>query len=249
MAIGSSLSAFGSDWAGRGLQAWSENQAKQSWGIFSILGGASTDQSEEPGVFGRALKVFTNSLLPDSSDIFPQASVVNLRTQSHYAISSAPQEDGSFVSYNKVKQPLASTVRLVCDGSQHGGGPFSDLLNIPDITGMMGLNVRQDFMTQLDLRVADTGLYMVRSPEIGWKLVNIVGYDIVRDDRSISMIEVDVMCEEVRMTATAGYAASGLTKQPQGAAVMQQGNVQPQTPASSGLDATAIAKNIPGFLP
>lgn len=243
MAASNYLKGFGSDWAGRGLQAWSENEARQSWGLFEISPSVNLSQETEPGVFGRLYKSFLNSVTSHSKALFPQASVENVNVQNRFTVTDAPQEDGAFVSYNKVRHPLTATVRYVCDGSQLGGGPFDDLFALPDILGSRGLNIRRQFMQKLEELAGDTNLYLLRTPENSWKYVNITGYDQRRDDRSITLPSVDVLVQEVRQTANARWTLAAATKQPQGASAVQQGNVQPSS--SAGLAAPPALVSTP----
>lgn len=120
-----------------------------------------------------------------------------------YRVADYPLEEGGYESYNKVATPREIRVAM------SKGGTISD---------------RQQFLSTLRTLEGDLEMYNVVTPEETFIDMNITG---VRKSRTqangASMLTVEVMLQEIRITATAEVSAS---KEPSGADDVNDGSVQ-----------------------
>ena len=142
-------------------------------------------------------------LIPDS--------VLKVSYRNETMVSSAPQEKGGFMSYNKVQQPFNARVTFA-----KGGTAASRLA----------------FLTACEAALHSLELYDLVMPEGSRKNVNVTHYDFERTAMSgVTLLTVDVWVEEIRIvgspqfsnTAAPGGAdpqsAGALSATPVGAAV------------------------------
>ncbi|QEO17858.1 hypothetical protein [Acetobacter vaccinii] len=160
-------------------------------------------------------------------------------------ITDAPQENGAFMSYNKVKLPGQIMLEMLCDGTAMSYGNYGAISNLLSATGITGLSsegqVRAEFLTQLDGLVSDLNLYAVTTPEGSYSKMNVVGYAIRRaSDRGITLLWAQIMLQEVRLTARVSRASDDSTKTAAGATQQNSGNVQAQ---SSDVPVSHITTN------
>ena len=174
------------------------------WGLF--LNGAPAFESI-PGIGGIAGGTVNAlaQLLGASS-----LSVGQIEYRLDYRISTAPQEEGAFLSYNKVSTPFQAKVTYILGGIAAARGAF--------------LTAVQNYQASLTL------LSLVM-PEKTYPSCNVVHHDYRRSARNgVSMLIVDIWVEEVRVTGTAAFSD---TATPAGADQLNGGTVQPQ-PATPG---------------
>lgn len=196
------------------LTTWEAARIGKEWGIFKKTKPAPTDDNPEP-------KPETVAVLTTA------AHVEYLNISKTAAISTAPQENGAFLSYDKVINPYTSTIRFLADGTG-GGNIFRQLL--PSFL-QEGFSFNKEIKTRgkvwdlLDKLVHDTGLYIIKTPEKTFKNANVVGYEVARSLNGLQILGLDVHLQEVRSIAATGWTN---TKKPQGAAVQNMGNIQPQ---------------------
>lgn len=136
-----------------------------------------------------------------------------------WSISDHPVEDGSFASYNKVYEPFRGTVRFVKGGS---------------------LAERELFLAEIEA-IADTlVLYEIVTPEAVYDNVNITGFSYRRTAiDGVSMLTVDVTCEEVRVTESTSYSTTeSTTSSSTSASQVNGGTVQSTTVESTNLTST-----------
>ncbi|MCP1241773.1 hypothetical protein GOB86_10850 [Acetobacter lambici] len=198
--VGAGVSASASTTVATMLDSAILAQAERQWGIFT----------------------------PDNRPVLTSGHVRALGVQSQCRIASAPQEDGSFLSYNKVRMPGLYEVEMLCDGSSMELGSASvlgDLLSTFGMPGLSGaLQTRALFVAALDALVADLGLYHIVMPEAVYTNVNVTGYRIRREVRlGVSMLLAELSVQEVRLGATTTQAG---TATPQGQVVRNGGHVQ-----------------------
>jgi hypothetical protein len=123
-------------------------------------------------------------------------------------ISTAPQEEGAFLSYNKVSSPFNARVTYIISGLP----PF-----------------RSAFLAACKAMLNSLQLLTFVMPEYSWPSCNMIHYDLRRSARDgVSMFAVDIWVEEVRVTGTAAFTN---TQAPAGAAGINGGTVQPAIPA------------------
>lgn len=133
-------------------------------------------------------------------------SVGNVEFRNDNRISTAPQERGAFLSYNKVSTPFNGRVSYVISGLASQKGAF-----------LAACKAQLDGLELLKLTM----------PEYTWPSCNVIHYDLRRDAKAISMFAVDIWVEEVRETGTAAFTT---TATPSGTGQVNGGTVQPATP-------------------
>lgn len=122
-------------------------------------------------------------------------------------ISTAPQEEGAFMSYNKVSDPFQAKITYLQGGSD---------------------GERESFLTQLNNALNTLTLYLLVMPDFTYPNVNVIHYDYTRTARhGMTLLEVDVWVEQVRIVGTAQFTS---TETPSGASSVNTGTVQGQTP-------------------
>jgi hypothetical protein len=105
-----------------------------------------------------------------------------------FSISTYPQEEGSFQSYNKVQRPFTGRLRFMT------GGSVAD---------------RQALLDSIDAAVESLDLFDIVTPEEIYTSVNPTSYDYDRSAvRGLGLLAVDVICEQVRTTATSSFSTS-----------------------------------------
>lgn len=127
-----------------------------------------------------------------------------------WRLSDYPVEEGGFETYNKVETPYQQRVTLA------KGGTDDD---------------RATFLAALDAAVASLDLFTVMTPDGAYANASLIGYNMRRHARGgVTLLLVEVMVEEVRVTATSAFTQ---TASPSGSAQASGGTVQAQTPSAS----------------
>lgn len=189
-------------------------QAPQ-WGIFDLYGApvlasSSTIQQIVASVTGTLTQI--GSLFGLSGSATFTCSVGSLEFRQDYRISSAPQEQGAFLSYNKVQNPFDGHVTFLVGGTQAQ---------------------RSGFLATVAALCASMNLYSLVMPEATYPSVNVTHYDFRRTSHSgVSLLAVDVWVEQVRVTGTTAYSNTN-TATPSGADPVNGGTVQPVSPGAS----------------
>ena len=147
-------------------------------------------------------------------------SIVGVEFRNDSRLSTAPQEQGAFLSYNKVASPFNARVTYAVGGAEAMRTAF--------------LQAVQDAQDSLDL-------FDLIMPEFTYPDCCVTHHDFRRTSRSgVSLLQVDIWVEEVRIVSQAEYTS---TAAPSGAAPVNGGTVQSMTPTSvqsSGLPAGAV---------
>jgi len=120
-------------------------------------------------------------------------------------VSTAPQEQGAFVSYNKVATPFQGRITYVISGLAAARGAF-----LADVRTKQG----------------STNLFLLSMPEYSYPNVTIVHHDYDRSAREgLTALAVEIWVEEIRITGTQAFSN---TQTPAGASQVNGGMVQPQ---------------------
>ncbi len=152
----------------------------------------------------------------DGQPAITATSIVSFDFRQDWRISSAQQEQGSFLSYNKVQDPFEGKLTFV------QGGTDAD---------------RAAFLSQVMTALGSLGLYSLVMPEFTYPSVNVVHYEFRRTARAgRTLLAVDVWVEQVRV---AGAAQFSNTANPASAAPTNNGGTQPQAPTAT--QSTAIS--------
>lgn len=125
-----------------------------------------------------------------------------------HRISTAPQEEGAFLSYNKVSTPFEGRVTYIVSG----------ITAIQRGLFLAAVKTMQDSLTLLSLVM----------PEYSYPSCNVKHHDFRRTAaKGVSKIEVDIWVEEVRITGTAAFSS---TATPSAADPANGGQVQANVP-------------------
>lgn len=160
-----------------------------------------------PGVLGAQNRqlwgIFPNG---GGAPILQADSVASVEFAQDYRISDYPQEKGAFESYNKVQVPYQAKIGF--------------LVNLD----------REPFLNAIGQQLASLELVQIVTPEISYPNANLTHYSYRRTARNggVSMIMVEVWCEEVRVITTSQVGQSSTTPaSANGASPAQDGTVQP----------------------
>jgi hypothetical protein len=162
------------------------------WGLFTAAGA--------PAFSGpTAIPLLTNlaSLVGLSGP-----SVAEMEYSADNLISSAPQEQGAFTSYNKVARPYDGRVTYAVGGLQ---------------------SFRTSFIQMCESLRSSLALLSLVMPEYTFSSCNVVHYGFRRQRGKPSLLVADVWVEEVRVTGTATFSNTG---SPSGANPQNGGTVQ-----------------------
>jgi hypothetical protein len=169
--------------------------------------------------------IILNMFLPTQWGIFDANSlpvltpdtVLEVATRKEYLVSNAPQEAGSFLSYNKVEQPYDLRVSMAIAG------------NVID---------RSDFLQDLAGVAKALDLVTVITPEIAYPNLNVSHFDYRRTQKNGAYILiVDVWLIEIRQVGAPTFTN---TATPAGAAQVNGGTVAPQTPPASQASSSGL---------
>ncbi len=179
------------------------------WGLFTADGAPAFAGPTSAGL-ARVLEILGPGGL----------SVGEIEYRQEFRLSSAPQEAGAFLSYNKVNSPFQGRVSYIIGGTAAQRGAF--------------LGIIEKVEASLDL------LSLV-TPEKTYPSVTVVHHDYRRSAHAgVSMFVVDVWIEEVRITGTSAFTT---TTAPAGASPANVGAVQP------GVPTAAQSAAVPGGAP
>jgi hypothetical protein len=178
----------------------------QQWGFFTTGGQPAFSQLSGLSGIAGTLANSAISLIGGGGQ-----SVVDLEYSLEYRVVTAPQEEGAFLSYNKVSLPFRASVTYA-------------------ISGVASIQ-RQLFFQQIEAMIKSLTLLSLVMPEFTYPSCNITRYSFRRSaSRGISMILVDIVAEQVRVTGTAAFSS---TASPSGANPQNGGSVQPQAAPSA----------------
>lgn len=207
----SSITSLASAFGGDALDNWNIRRTAKKLGIFTRVTEAASP--------------LTSRL----QCVLPAAHVESLTFREQATISTAPQEEGAFASYDKIAHPYQATIRMVCDGTD-SGDIFNNLL--PDFLrttlnpNNSAVAIRSRFIATLAALVKDTKFYIIATPEKIYPRANITGYSYSRQNTGgTELITADITIEEVRHAGNTGWATT--PRHPQGAALHDNGTVTP----------------------
>jgi hypothetical protein len=145
-------------------------------------------------------------------------SVLQLEYRGESRISSAPMEQGTFASYNKIASPYDLRLVITCGGN--------------------GVMSRDDFLSTLSALANSTALCTVVTPDAIFADCNLASFDYRRQaNNGATLIIADCFFQEIRQTASAGLRS---TKQASGTDPIKRGSVSPITPASTDASKFSI---------
>lgn len=136
--------------------------------------------------------------------------VADFTIKKEWALSDAPQEDGTFQTYDKVVLPYDVRVRFVAGGSASN---------------------RQALLDSVDAIAGDLNLYDAVTPEAVYTSCNVVHYDYKRSARNgLGLVVVDVWLFQVRVVGATGALT---TQSPNAAPAVNGGTVQTTPPSAA----------------
>ena len=178
----------------------------------------------------------------DNQPVLTSGRVRALDVQAFSYVCDAPQEQGAFLSYNKVRQPSQYRVEMLCDGSgpavgaaAGGSGVLESLLAATGLVGPSAdMLMRRGFLQTLEALVDDLNLYSVVTPEVTYSNVNVQSYSLRREaQHGVTLLWAGITLQEIRLDTT----TSPSTASPAGQAMQSGGAVQA---ADSTLDTAAL---------
>src|ERR1700677_2829037 len=126
--------------------------------------------------------IFTTGGAP----VITAQTVLDVEYRQENRIATAPQEEGAFLSYNKVTMPFDARVT------------FAQGADAPSRTA---------FLNQILAAQASLTLYALVTPEITYPSVNVVHHDYRRTSISgVTLLAVDVGVEQVRVVAGPAFS-------------------------------------------
>jgi len=136
--------------------------------------------------------------------------VVTMEYKQDWRLSTYPQEQGAFATYNKVALPYEAKLRFSTGGS---------------------LIERQAFLLSIAAIAGDNLIYDIVTPEQVYLHCNVIHYDYKREASSAGLIAVDIWLEQVVISGPATF--SNTTQNPTAAPVTNNGLVQGQATGGS----------------
>ena len=219
-----SLRASASAYGGEALENWAVQRAARQWGIFRRPSADQFSTITSSGFTRSTDGSFSGLSGQAPRRVLSAAHVESLRMDEQSDICTAPQENGTFTSYNKVFLPYRAMIRMICDGSETGS--LGENLLPGFIRSAIGLGpdtVRKDFLDTLSRLVKDTSLYFVATPEGIYPNANITGYSFTRTaENGVDVISANITIQEVRQGSTSRWTVS---RYPQGAQTRNTGPV------------------------
>lgn len=156
-----------------------------------------------PGTFGGPQ---WGIFYPDGSPVIVADSFYDLDYDRRYKISDYPQEQGAFMSYNKVKTPFDSQV------------------------GFLSNQTRFELLSVLEPIVASLDLVAVVTPEMAYPSANLTGYRFRRATQNgVTLVLIIVSVREVRIVTTSPVSSAQSTN----AAVPAQSGAVQTVPAGN----------------
>lgn len=154
----------------------------------------------------------------DGTAIILPDSVAEFSYRGEQSISDAPMPEGSFASYNKVKQPFDIRMVMTCSGS--------------------GSMSRQAFLQSADSMLRSIDLYDVVTPDHAYQNCNLVHFDYSkRSDRGMVMIIAEFGFRQARVsgsrTVPTVSSDSAATNTSTGTASVSDATTSQDTAASS----------------
>jgi hypothetical protein len=145
-------------------------------------------------------------------------SFVSIDYQNNTRVSQAPQEKGSFSSYNKVNNPYDCSIVLSIGADKAS---------------------RTKFLTRLQEILNSVELYTVVTPEQTYLNATLENYSFKREaSNGTTLIKAQLNFVEIRSGAT---TTTTQTKDPSGATFVNDGQLQPYNPSQSDIDLASTA--------
>jgi hypothetical protein len=139
-------------------------------------------------------------------------SVIVFDFRKEYRASNFPIENGAFASYNKVQMPFIGKMAFAKGGTDADRASF-----LASIQSACDATNPGDPLS--------LALFTIVTPEVSYPNVTLTNYDYMRRAlNGVTLLNVDVWCEEVRPTAPAQFSS---TQAPDGAGTVDDGQVQP----------------------
>ena len=179
------------------------------WGIYTTTGQPVLTASAGLSPTNLISSVNSVASVNGLSSLFSgdAASVYGVEFMRTKRISSAPQEQGAFLSYNKVSDPFQGRIIYLQGGSDDD---------------------RNSFLAQVDQALNALTLFLLVMPDHTYPNINVVDYNYQRTSRNgMTLLRVEVQVEEVRVVGTAQFSQ---TTTPAGASAVNSGTTQPTTP-------------------
>jgi hypothetical protein len=142
----------------------------------------------------------------NGTEVLKPDSFLGIDYRNDARVSNYPQEQGAFASYNKVATPFDCRVKMAIGADKAA---------------------RTEFLETVIRMLGGIDLFTVVTPEVTYVNAALQSYDYRRDSSNgVSMLTVDLVFVEVRITATANFSPVEAPMQPSGADAVSGGQVQ-----------------------
>lgn len=183
-----------------------------AWGIYiegqPVITPASAVGQEINATLGAIGEIAALIGIPNVVPV--TASTIEFDYAADSPISTYPQEEGAFQSYDKVQLPFDVKLRIACGGSE---------------------SQRQAFLTTLEALRTSLALVDILTPEQIYPSCNCKHVDYRRSARhGVTLITADVWFEQVRVISQTSFTN---TRNPADSGTQANGNVQAQEPTGN----------------
>lgn len=161
--------------------------AINSGNIFSIINSTLSPS------YGIYLKSGLRALSPSS--------FLGIEYGADASVVSAPIEQGSYGSFNKVKRPPIIRVLFTLEGWTGFSG------SIPNLTNFT-LTSRSDMLAALDAMVADAQMYDIETPDTTYEDYDLVRYNYRTSDRDVTLLTVEAIFQAILQEAEVTLAST-----------------------------------------
>lgn len=122
------------------------------------------------------------------------------------SVVSAPIEQGSYSSYNKVERPPVIRVMFTLEGwSGFSGG-------LPNLTNF-SLTSRSDTLAALDKMVSSALIYDIETPDTTYESYDLIRYNYRTSDKEVTLLTVEAIFQAVLQEAGVTITSATGTKQ------------------------------------
>ena len=188
------------------------NIVRQVGAISTIPALITQDSTFVTSLFGGTKKAQWGIYDTSGNIVVTADTVYGLTFKKEWRIPIYPQEAGGFQSYNKVITPYSAKFTFIKTGS---------------------VASRAAFLDSIAQVCASLNLYNCYAPQVQYLNANATHYDYSQvGAKDTGMLTVDVWLEEINLNSAKAYSS---TQAPSGAAPVNNGPTQPQTPAQNVL--------------
>lgn len=174
------------------------------------------------------------------------SSFIGIEYGADASVVSAPIENGSYSSYNKVKRPPVIRVIFTLEGwSGFSGG-------LPNLTNF-SLTSRSDMLAALDEMVASAQLYDIETPDTTYESYDLIRFNYQTSEKAVTLLTVEAIFQAILLQAevvltSATAANSRATNSNVRAASFTTENINSSTSGATLADVKGALTGLKGSL-